>query len=146
MLRNKTILPSQCDCIVASLREAILPIQAFYKFLEKQERGICSSRYPVIYALIDCEALLEELITLVSALRECCLQASPKTAVLLTDIQQKIDALFRNWKTMQRRVTIFFDRMRVLLDEKVPANQSQGNIVQFPSKQKPHRAGGFAHL
>src|SRR5439155_9429323 len=91
VLSNKTIWPSQCDCIVASLHEAILPIQAFYKFLEKQERGICSSRYPVIYALIDSEALLEELITLVSTLRECCLHASPKTAVLITDILQEFD-------------------------------------------------------
>jgi hypothetical protein len=115
VLSNKTIWPSQCDCVVASLQEALLPFQAFHKFLDKQERGICSSRYPVIYALVDSEAVLEELITLISAFRECCLQASPKTAILLTNIQQEFNALFQNWKTLQKRVNAFSNRIVVLL-------------------------------
>ncbi len=132
VLSNTTIRPSQCDCIVRSLREAILPIRNFYNFLDKQEHGICSSRYPVLYALIDSEALLEDLIEHIIALREHCWISSHQTAAALLGIQHKFDALLQNWKIMQKRTTGFLDRMSIFLDVgNKPARQSQTNILRF---------------
>jgi hypothetical protein len=146
MFRDKAIWPSQCDRILASLQEIDLTIQAFSQFLDKHEHlsfSICTSRFSVMNALEHCHMLLDELIALITAFRESCWVTCYQNIVKLVNIQQKFDELFRVWTCMHRRVTIFLDRMSLLLDEEhTPTNYSQDKqdkIVLLQHRGKLHR-------
>ena len=135
---TKTIWPDQCNTIVASLLEISTVIREFYEFLDTSETLpliVCSRRYPLVKALHQVDALLGDLVSLVTVFRSKSWVLSKQTILQSQEIQQKLEDLFQSWKKMQRYAYFFINQMQKSLGDEIINDRPLATILEFKSKK-----------
>jgi hypothetical protein len=141
--RQKILEPDQCSSIRKAISDLHHSTKVLHRFLDKSRLfplHICSARSSLFNALYRVDIQLEELSILLK-MYSAANGASLREMILLSqDIRKKLSEVQSSWKSMERGIQIFWERIQVSDPEISIEMEEDQKIIDFQSRTKRSQA------